>query len=394
MRVKRATFVLFDLADGQRVDLAALLRGEFDVMPQAPDVHALALLTGRRERVTRAEFGALLSVPAGGFVDASEIGADDGFARSLAERGLLISDADDEPFVSLREREAELQDRGWNLYAAGYHFMTKREGMDLREDPAYRPGERTAGPELKRAFVDTFGDSPPPFHSPAPEAPRVPLPRVTRDDGLYAALAARRTTRSFALDQTLRRDDLATVLHYVFGAHGMAETDLGVVIRRTSPAGGARHSIEAYALVSQVEGVEPGIYHYDVREHALALLSPMSADAVRETATLFTCGQDYFGNAHVSFVLTARFERCYWKYRETDKAYAAILAEAGHLSQTQYLVAAELGLGSYVTLAVNAKDIERLLGIDGTTEGVVAMTGCGPRSPGFSPLELEFTPLR
>jgi nitroreductase len=83
----------------------------------------------------------------------------------------------------------------------------------------------------------------------------------------------------------------------------------------------------------------------------------------------------------------------YWKYRETDKAYAAILAEAGHLSQTQYLVAAELGLGSYVTPAVNAKDIERRLGIDGANEGVVAMTGCGPRTRGFSPLELEFAPI-
>jgi putative peptide maturation dehydrogenase len=393
VRVKRASFVLFDLADGQRVDLAALLRGEIDVTPQAPDVYALALLTGRRERMTHAEFGALLTASAGGFVEAAEIGTEAGLARSLAERGLLISDSDDEPFAAFRAREADLVEHGWNLYAAGYHFMTKREGMDLRDDPAYRPGERVAGPELKQAFVEAFGASPPPFHSPAPQAPRVTLPRIARDDGLYAALAARRTTRSFALDETLRRDDLATVLQYVFGAHGTAETDLGVVIRRTSPAGGARHSIEAYALIAQVEGVDPGLYHYSVRDHELALLSPMPGDAVRELATVFTCGQDYFGNAHVSFVLTARFDRCYWKYRETDKAYAAILAEAGHLSQTQYLVAAELGLGSYVTLAVNAKDIERRLGIDGADEGVVAMTGCGPRTPGFSPLELEFTPL-
>jgi putative peptide maturation dehydrogenase len=392
VRVKRASFVLFDLADGQRVDLAALLRGEVDVTPQAPDIYALALLTGRRERLTHAEFGALLTVGAGGFVDADEIGTE--AALTLACRGLLISDADEEPFASLRAREADLAGRGWNLHAAGYHFMTKREGMDLRDDPAYRPGERAAGPALKQAFVEAFGASPPPFHSPAPpEAPRVALPRIARDGGLYAALAARRTTRSFALGETLRRDDLATVLHYVFGAHGTAETDLGVVIRRTSPAGGARHSIEAYALVAQVEGVEPGLYHYSVRDHELALLSAMGSDEVRELATVFTCGQDYFGNAHVSFVLTARFERCYWKYRETDKAYAAILAEAGHLSQTQYLVAAELGLGSYVTLAVNATDIERRLGIDGANEGVVAMTGCGPRSPGYSPLELEFTRL-
>ena len=391
MRVKRATFVLFELSDDEpRVDLAALLRGEAGLTSPPPDIHALALLTGRRERITHAEFGALLSVPARGYVEAGDGDA----VLSLARRGLVISDSAEEPFATLRAREEAFAERGWNLHAAGYHFMTKRAGMDLRDDPAYVPGERAAGPELKRAFVDSFGASPPPFHSVAPvDAARVDLPRAARDDGLYGALAARRTTRSFALDQRLRLDQFATVLQWVFGAHGTAETDLGTVIRRTSPAGGARHSIEAYALVSGVEGVAPGIYHYEVRSHALALLSPMDAGAVRELATVFTCGQDYFGAAHVSFVLTSRFERCHWKYRETDKAYAAILAEVGHLSQTQYLVAAELGLGSYITLAVNSHDIEVRLGLDGVDEGVVAMTGCGPRTPGFSPLELEFTPL-
>ena len=48
MRVKRASFVLFDLVDEQRVDLAALLRGEVD-------------LTRGRPRSTRSR-----SSPAGG----------------------------------------------------------------------------------------------------------------------------------------------------------------------------------------------------------------------------------------------------------------------------------------------------------------------------------------
>jgi SagB-type dehydrogenase family enzyme len=177
----------------------------------------------------------------------------------------------------------------------------------------------------------------------------------------------------------------------VFGAHGTAESDLGVCIKRTSPSGGARHSIEAYPLLAGVDGVAPGLYHYDGRDHALSLLAPMDAAEVRATATAFACGQQYFGDAHVSVVLTSRFARSYWKYRRTDKAYASILMEAGHLSQTLYLIAAELGLGAYVTLAVNSRDVERRLGLDGCNEGVLAMTGCGPRSPAPSPLDLEFS---
>ena len=53
--------------------------------------------------MTHAEFGALLSVPAGEYVEAG----DDEAVVSLARRGLLISDSEDEPFATLRAREAD-----------------------------------------------------------------------------------------------------------------------------------------------------------------------------------------------------------------------------------------------------------------------------------------------
>src|SRR5205085_9770337 len=95
-----------------------------------------------------------------------------------------------------------------------------------------------------------------------------------------------------------------------------------------------------------------------------------------------------------TFILTARFYRNHWKYRRHQKAYAGLLMDAAHLSQTLYLVSTELNLGAFVTIAINARDIEERLGIDGVTEGVIAMTGCGRRMPGESPLELRFSPER
>ena len=38
---------------------------------------------------------------------------------------------------------------------------------------------------------------------------------------------------------------------------------------KTSPSGGARHSIEAYVVVRRVAGVPAGVYHYDAAAHAL-----------------------------------------------------------------------------------------------------------------------------
>jgi hypothetical protein len=65
--------------------------------------------------------------------------------------------------------------------------------------------------------------------------------------------------------------------------------------------------------------------------------------------------------------------------------------DAAHLSQTLYLVAAELGLGAYFTLGINGRDIERRLRLDGVERGAIAVCGCGLRSPHRSPLEPKFT---
>jgi SagB-type dehydrogenase family enzyme len=159
-------------------------------------------------------------------------------------------------------------------------------------------------------------------------------------------------------------------------------------MKRTSPSGGGLHPIEVYPIISNVSGVPAGIYHYNVREHALALLSELQPREACATATEFACGQNYFGAAHVSFVLTARFYRNHWKYRRHQKAYAGILMDAAHLSQTLYLVSGELGLGAYLTIAINTRDIEGRLELDGVNEGAIAMTGCGLRARTPSPLEL------
>jgi SagB-type dehydrogenase family enzyme len=90
-------------------------------------------------------------------------------------------------------------------------------------------------------------------------------------------------------------------------------------------------------------------------------------------------------------VMTARFERSFWKYRH-PRGYAVVLMDAAHLSQTLYLVAGELGLGAFVSAAVNAGNIEDLLGLDGLGEGVVAACGVGRPSALRSPYDPEFEP--
>jgi hypothetical protein len=65
--------------------------------------------------------------------------------------------------------------------------------------------------------------------------------------------------------------------------------------------------------------------------------------------------------------------------------------DAGHLSQTFYLICAELGLGAFLTNVVDSAAIVERLGLDDCAEGPLAVLGCGFRA--HSPLDPMFVPF-
>ena len=295
---------------------------------------------------------------------------------------------------AVRERDEALSASEWNLYAALYHYMTQWTALDIRDTGEDESELATRSVAAAEAFGSEHGPAPPPF-APARSGKSLRAaghdarrPRCTGRSSPAALPGCSSPSTPMTLEQ------LDTVLLYVFGCHGYAHTAAGVdCIKRTSPSGGGLHPIEAYPIISNVDGVRP-------RDLPLQRGRPLAGAAVparlptrrASSPPGLMCGQSYFGTAAVSFVLTARFYRNHWKYRRHQKAYAGILMDAAHLSQTLYLVSDDLGLGAYVTIAINARDIEARLGLDGVQEGVIAITGCGPRGPGASPLELSFSP--
>jgi putative peptide maturation dehydrogenase len=212
---------------------------------------------------------------------------------------------------------------------------------------------------------------------------KLDLPVPGESGGLYDALIHRETCRNYDRRASMTLSQLSTVLYYVWGVHGYLPIGETITaLRKTSPSGGSLHPIEAYPLVSGVVGLQPGLYHYNVEHHRLDLLSSLSPEACRRLAEQVLAGQSYFAGAHVTFLTTARFSRNYWKYRHQARAYGVILMDAGHLSQTLYLVSAAIGLGAYVTAAINGANIDDVLGVDGISEGAIAACGCGvPGAP-------------
>ena len=385
-RARRTRFVFFHADDRDFFDVARLLRGEAKAVT-VRQLHAISILAGDEIPLTQSDLDALLAIPSNEWVDVDETPT----LRAFAESGLILTDDEKPALARFRERDELLTDTSWNIYGALYHSMTRWGGVDVELN------EKTQVPEwfLDEVAEDTvarFGPPPSHFHSVERALSVHQLPRVPGDGSLYGALAARRTTRLFASDSRITEGQLAQILFHAFGCQGYLPVGAGVVaLHRTSPSGGGLHPIEVYPLLVGVEGYEPGLYHYDVEQHALELLERLDADAAAELADAFTCGQFYFRGASALFLLTARFERTFWKYRH-ERAYAVVLFDAAHLSQTFQLVCADLGLGSFVTSAVNVADVDARLGIDGFSEGALALVGCGVRSAEQSFLNPEFLP--
>ncbi|MET0230080.1 MAG: putative peptide maturation dehydrogenase, partial [Rhodanobacteraceae bacterium] len=220
---------------------------------------------------------------------------------------------------------------------------------------------------------------------------RIPLARA-ESSALYALMQQRATCRNFATEATLDAATFAALMQRVFASHADVELHPGVrALKKSNPSGGGLHPLEAYVLVRRVDGIGTGLYHYHAIEHALEPLAKLANDEAEAHALRFVAGQRYLADAPVQVVLAARFARSFWKYRAHPKAYRAIVLEAGHVSQNLYLAATELGLGAYVTAAINEVAIERALALDALDESPLAVCGFGARTNART--TIEFDPL-
>jgi len=393
MRVRRPERVFFFVEERDVVDLGALLAGETGIGTE-DRLLAASPLTGREEPVTPEEAAAFLRIPAGRWTRLGDAARRTGLSRErleeLARHGLLVTDSDEPPYPELRARAERLADDAWEPYAALYQGMSRWEGEIERRTLDQLEGLADDGRRWFSEHRDAFGPPPPHLPERADAVERIPLPRPVPEGPLFDLLARRRTDRDFDRSRPLGLAELSTVLRTVYGARETLEAAPGVVlVRKTSPSGGALHPIEAYPLLRDVEGVAPGLYHYAAGAHALELLEALSPGEVEDRVEAIAAGQAYFRSAHAAVVLAARFGRTFWKYRRHRKVYRVVLLDAGHLSQTFYLTCAELGLGAFFTSALNDGAAEEALGLDRFREAAIGLSGCGPLPRRRSTFEAE-----
>lgn len=208
--------------------------------------------------------------------------------------------------------------------------------------------------------------------------PQIPLARAGGIAGpaVGEVIEGRRSRRTFT-DKELPLDELSTVLRWSYGVTGETRMAGGGVQRfRAAPSAGALYPAELYLGVRTVTGLDPGIYHYEVESHALALLSRGDQS---ERIQSVCCGQEHVSRAGVVVFISAVFERPKQKYG--DRSYRYVLLDIGHLGQNLWLACSAFGLSMVTTCGFFDDEAADLLGIDGCDEAViyVAFIGSTPK---------------
>jgi SagB-type dehydrogenase family enzyme len=194
------------------------------------------------------------------------------------------------------------------------------------------------------------------------------------DRPLTDVIESRVSTRVFG-DPPISREQLGEFLYRVARVRSRGQMLVpspdGLVAMETTsrpfPNGGAAYELEFYLTVSECDGLEPGIYHYDPEQHHLVLVRP---DGQFVERMIWFAGITAPGaKPQVLLTLAARFQRVAWKYDAI--AYAAIQKHVGVAYQTMYMVATSMDIGGCALGSGDADLFSQAIGTDYFVESSV-----------------------
>lgn len=222
-----------------------------------------------------------------------------------------------------------------------------------------------------------------------PEAETIALPRELSLSGASTLEAL--SPSSAASDDT--PVDLAALTRILFLCDGITRRkkfENGEYHFRAAPSAGALYPVEVYVCAREVEGLEPGLYHFSPADLKLARLRRGDLGGVLARAAGM---RPSLARARAIVVLGAIFWRSAWKYRA--RAYRYCFWDAGTLLANLLAAAWCERLATEVVTAFVDGEVEALLGLAADRECVVCMVALGRNGspataiPVIEPLGLE-----
>jgi len=200
---------------------------------------------------------------------------------------------------------------------------------------------------------------------------KLPNPFVPVNTPLGETIVKRASVRNFQATP-VAFSQLAALLQYSYGITRSNEGTSFPRPFRTVPSGGALYPLELYVHAKSVEGLQPGLYHYNPSRNDICCLLEGDKTATISRAVV---QPDVIYETSFQVFFTAIFERSTFKYG--DRGYRFTLIEAGHVAQNMNLVSASLGLGILNIGGFFDQDIDDLLRIDGISHSTIYMSAIG-----------------
>ena len=231
-------------------------------------------------------------------------------------------------------------------------------------------------PQFLNASDQMKGFPPPPLEASFDSAKKIidlPDPRnVTTDSmDLRKSIEKRRSLRTYSRTP-LTIEELSYLL---WCTQGVKEVYSTVSTFRTVPSAGARHAIETYLLVNNIQNLPPGLYRFLAIEHKLVELNIQSD--IADKITRACLGQNFVKASAVTFIWTAVAYRMVWRY--TERGYRYLFLDAGHVCQNLYLSAESLGCGVCAIAAFSDDALNEILSVDGKKQFVIYLATLGKK---------------
>jgi len=243
----------------------------------------------------------------------------------------------------------------WGAEAARkYNEETKHSYVSIRTAPG---------------FLD-FANKPYPFkYYVGGEKSQLPDDFWKPSEDALRALSCRGSESAAA--KALNTSLLSSLLYFTAGISRVERLGDRRVYFRVAPATGALYSTELYTVVGEVEGVSPGVYHFDPGEFTLHRLRRGDYRGVVARAA-----QD--GGLSVSpvvIVFSAYGWRNAWKYRE--RSYRHWFWDGGAMLANSVAAVCSMGLNHRLFTGFVDEKLNELIGVDGLDEAAYAVLAVG-----------------
>lgn len=177
---------------------------------------------------------------------------------------------------------------------------------------------------------------------------KLPNPKKKGETSLEETINQRRTRRDF-IDESIKLKSLSQLLW-----SGQGITDAGKT-KRAAPSAGACYPYQILVSVTNVKGLNPGLYKYLPQKNKLEFLDLKINNNLKKAAF----DQSFLGSGAVEIILIADYEKTVEKYEGRGVRYAHI--EAGHIAQNICLQAESLSLNTVLVGSFDDKKVKEIM---------------------------------